>query len=80
MATVGGADLLGVPVGLIEPGRRFDAIAVDISRSGGPLQRWDGLDDDARTFEKIVRLATPADITHVWVDGRHVAGTTSDER
>ncbi len=75
MATVGGADLLGAPVGLIEPGRRFDAIAVDVTRPGSPLRRWGGLDDDERLFEKIVRLATPADITSVWVDG-----TRSDER
>ncbi len=75
MATVGGADLLGAPVGLIEPGRRFDAVAVDVTRPGSPLRRWDGLDDDERLFEKIVRLATPADITHVWVDG-----VPSDER
>jgi len=80
MATAGGADLLGLPVGLIEPGRRFDAIAVDVGRLGSPLQRWDGLDDDARLFEKIVRLTTPADIADVWVDGRHVAGTSPDER
>lgn len=80
MGTMGGADLLGLPVGLIEPGRRFDAIAVDVARPGSPLQRWGGLDDDQRLFEKIVRLATPADITRVWVDGHQVAGTASDER
>ena len=79
MATAGGAELLGLPVGLLEVGRRFDAIAVDVGRSGSALQRWDGLDDDTRLFEKIVRIATPADISDVWVDGRRVAGA-SDER
>ena len=80
MATVGGADLLGLPVGLIEPGRRFDALAVDVGRERSPLRRWDGLDNDARLFEKIVQLATPADISYVWVDGCQVAGTSSPER
>jgi guanine deaminase len=76
MATAGGADLLGVDVGLIAPGRHFDAIAVDTARSGSALRVWPEVDDDARTFEKIVRLADPADITDVWVDGRRVTGSS----
>ncbi len=75
MATAGGADLLGLDVGLLEVGRQFDAVAVDTARPGSPLRVWDGVDDDDRTFEKIVRLTTPADITDVWVSGRRVAGT-----
>jgi guanine deaminase len=69
LATVGGASVLGAPLGLIEAGRRFDAVLVDTSSRGGSLRVWPGLDDPARTFEKIVRLAGPADITTVWVDG-----------
>jgi len=69
MATAGGAETIGLPVGLIEPGRRFDAIAVDTARPGGAMRLWDGLDDDARVFEKIVRLAGPDDISRVWVNG-----------
>ncbi|MGK0312052.1 MAG: guanine deaminase, partial [Ilumatobacter sp.] len=75
MATMGGAELLGLATGALEVGRPFDALAVDTRRNGSPLQAWPGLDDDARTFEKIVRLATPADITDVWVAGRRVAGS-----
>ena len=69
LATAGGAELLGLDVGLLAPGRPFDAIAVDVARPGSALRRWDGVDDDARTFEKLVRLATPADLTHVWTAG-----------
>ncbi len=77
MATIGGADLLDLPVGLIEPGRRFDAIVVDAAADPtSPLRRWD-VDDDDRWFEKVVRLATPTDLTHVWVEGRLVAGTAT---
>ena len=72
MATVGGSELLGLDVGLLEVGRPFDAVAVDTARPGSPLRIWDGIDDEARTFEKIVRLATPADITDVWVAGRPI--------
>lgn len=74
MATAGGADLLGLPVGQIATGRQFDAVAVDLARPGSPLRIWDGIDDDARTFEKVVRLAGPSDISDVWVAGRRVAG------
>jgi guanine deaminase len=74
MATVGGAELLGIDAGLLAPGRHFDAVAVDTARPGSPLRIWDGVDDDERSFEKIVRLATPADITDVWVAGRRVSG------
>lgn len=74
LATVGGADVLGLPVGLLEPGRRFDAVLVDTTSRRGSLRVWPGLDDPARTFEKVVRLAGPSDIVGVWVDGRQVIG------
>lgn len=74
LATVGGASVLGVPVGSFEVGRRFDAFVVDTAASGTGLRRWDDIDDEVRLFEKIVRLAGPADITTVWVDGRRVIG------
>ena len=72
LATKGGADLLGIPVGLIEPGRRFDAFVVDCTARASGLDAWEGIDDDGRLFEKIVRLAGHDDITTVWVDGRTV--------
>lgn len=79
LATVGGADLLGLPVGLIDVGRSFDAIAVHLDRPHSALQTWDGIDDDARTFEKIVRLATPNEISDVFVSGTRVAGSASEQ-
>ena len=73
LATAGGAAAAGFPVGLLAPGRRFDAIVVDTAHDGGNVRRWPGLDDDpALVFEKIVRLAGPGDISAVWVDGRRV--------
>lgn len=73
-ATLGGANMLGVPVGLIATGRAFDAIVVNADSAESGLHYWDGIDDEPRLFEKIVRLAGPADITSVWVKGRRVAG------
>ena len=74
LATVGGAELLGQPIGLLEVGRRFDAVAVRVDGERSPLRSWPEVDDAARRFEKVVRLARPVDITDVWVDGRRVAG------
>lgn len=74
LATLGGADLLGAPVGLLAPGRSFDAVAVRLGRPGSALRSWPELDDPARRFEKVVRLATADDVEHVWVAGRRVAG------
>ncbi len=73
-ATAGGARLLGHPTGLLTPGRAFDAIAVTTTRGGSALRVWPELDDDHRAFDKIVALASPADITDVWVAGHRVAG------
>ena len=72
LATKGGADLLDAPLGLLEAGRKFDAIVVDLDRPLSPLRAWDGLDNEERIFEKIVRLASPADISRVFVAGQTV--------
>jgi guanine deaminase len=73
MATVSGAAALQIPVGLIEPGRRFDAFVVDTARPGGTIRSWPGLDTPEILFEKVVRLAGADDITMTWVDGRLVS-------
>jgi guanine deaminase len=69
LGTAGGAEVLGAPVGLLAPGRRFDAVLVDPRPAAGAVRVWSEVDDDVRVFEKIVRLTTPADIAGVWVDG-----------
>ena len=71
-ATLGGASVLGAPVGLLAPGRRYDAVLVDTTSRRGSLRVWPGLDTPERVFEKVVRLAGPSDIAAVWVDGRLV--------
>lgn len=86
LATAGGADVLGLPVGRFVVGASFDAIVVDVAgdphgttgttgttgtRSAG-LRRWAEVDDEERLFEKIVRLAGPNDVSIVWVGGRRV--------
>ncbi len=65
LATMGGAAVLNQPIGLLEVGRRFDAIEVTTERIGV----WAEVDSPVRIFEKIVRMANEADISRVWVDG-----------
>lgn len=68
LATLGGADVLGAPVGLLEVGRRFDAVAVSLDNIS-----FDAEGDSAiQSFEKLIRLGGRADISTVWVDGQKV--------
>jgi len=69
LATMGGAELLGAPVGLLEPGRRFDAVAVSMN----DIDTVAGGDAPAQRFEKLVRLANRRNIKTVWVDGVQVS-------
>ncbi len=71
MATAGGASVLDAPLGLLEPGRRFDAVAIDL-RDAAPTFDHLPAEPDLVRFERLARLATHADIRTVWVDGRRV--------
>jgi guanine deaminase len=73
MATLGGANVLNAPIGLLAPGRQFDAVAVSTSGLG----IWPEIDDSVRIFEKLTRLAGRSDIERVWVAGheRHLRRT-----
>ncbi len=77
LATAGGGDVLGLPIGRLQVGQQFDALVVDTAGSPSGLRRWDGIDTGAdgelRLFEKIVHLAGPTDIRFVWISGRMVA-------
>lgn len=75
MATRGGAELLGIPAGLLAPGRVFDAIAIDVGPESG-VEVWSELDDWGRIFEKVVRGTRPTAIGPVWVGGRDVTPRT----
>lgn len=76
-ATAGGAELLGIPVGVLAEGFVFDAIAVDIGANSS-AGVWSEFDDWPRIFEKLVRCSTAADITRVWVNGAEATPAASD--
>ena len=71
IATVGGADLLGIPAGLLEQGRVFDAVALCIGDES-TIGVWSEFDDWHRIFEKLVRRSNEADVIDVWVQGKCV--------
>ena len=73
MATAGGGEALGLPVGRFESGCRFDAMLVDTRRPGSNLMVWPDADCLEDVLQKIVYNAGRDDIRTVWVEGRVVA-------
>ena len=72
LATRGGGVALDLPIGLIAPGFRFDALRLNPHAKAGGVRLWDG-DAGEQVLQKIVYGATRANIAGVWVDGRAVA-------
>lgn len=68
LATVGGATVLDQPLGLLEVGRRFDAVSISLAEIA-PAERGYSAE---RRFEQLVRLAGRREINGVWVDGCRV--------
>ena len=74
LATAGGADVLDLPIGSIQPGRQFDAILIDAAAPLGTIRTLDGVDDPENVLQKIIYNASRANIRDVWIAGRRVAG------
>jgi guanine deaminase len=70
LATRGGGEVLGLPVGAFETGLRFDALLVSDSDtwSNGPI-------DPVRQLERLLYGVGRSDIAAVFVDGRCVSGS-----
>lgn len=76
LATAAGADALELSdqVGDLSVGKRFDAAFIK-PEPGQPLDVGiEHATSDEDALAKIFALGTPADITHVWVDGELVKG------
>ena len=71
MATAGGGEALGLPIGVLRPRFELDAIVID---TGGTEPLAHAGDTPEGVFEKIVRRAGRADIRKVWVRGREISG------
>ena len=68
LATAGGGIALDMPVGLIAPGYRFDAIAIKTGGEYGTL-RISGNETPEGILQKIIYTSSRSDITHTWTDG-----------
>lgn len=75
LATVGGAEALGVRAGRLEAGYAWDVQLIDVHAPGNDLPIFENDEDPAITFQKIMNLSTPANIRAVWVQGRLAHGT-----
>ncbi len=73
LATAGGGEALGLPIGAFVAGHEFDAMLIDGRAPGGEL-RIAPRDSPAERFETIVRATRRSDIAAVWVRGRQVSG------
>jgi guanine deaminase len=74
LATAGGGEALGLPIGKFAPGFEFDALVVDVAAPQSNIALWPGLDSAADVFDKIVLNAGRANIAAVWVGGRIRSG------
>lgn len=71
LATAGGGEALGLPVGVFAAGMQFDAMAVDPAAVAGGIRLWPG-DAGERVLEKLLYGASRANVARVWVAGRQV--------
>lgn len=71
LATRGGGQALGLPVGAFEPGMKFDAIAIDPTRREGTVRIWP--EDTPQNLgdlllEKLLYTVSKPNIACVWTD------------
>lgn len=75
MATVGGAETLGLKVGRFEEGYSFDAMVIDRNVADTNLQGLDDFQSGEDALQKIIYNAERRNIANVWVQGRMVKGS-----
>lgn len=73
IATAGGAEVLDLKVGKFEVGYKFDAILIDPFAKNAPIYKDFGLFDLEGIAEKIIMLATRANIAKTYVGGENVS-------
>ena len=72
LGTTGGGIALDLPIGLLEPGYAFDAVAVDVGVPDSDVVEWPDLDTRFDVLQKIIHHATRHNIVAVWVGGAKV--------
>ncbi|MXQ14041.1 guanine deaminase [Microvirga makkahensis] len=77
LATAGGGEALGLPIGKFVLGYKFDALVLDLNTPGSNVGWFPNLDTLEDLFQKLVLNATRSNIVMVWVDGAIVARSPS---
>jgi guanine deaminase len=77
LATAGGGEALGLPIGKFEHGYKFDAVLIDLHAPGSNVRHWPALDGLNDVFQKIVLNANRANVVRTWVDGKLVYAAQS---
>lgn len=72
LATAGGGEALGLPIGRIQPSYAWDIQIIDTNLPSAKLPMFDEKEDLHGIFEKIMYLARPENIREVWVQGEKV--------
>ncbi|PLS25451.1 amidohydrolase family protein [Bifidobacterium imperatoris] len=72
LATAGGGESLGLPIGRLEAGYAWDAQVVDAKYPSARLPIFGEAEPASDIFQKIVNLVVPENIRTVWVQGREV--------
>lgn len=72
LATTGGAQALGMPLGYFDVGRQWDAIVIDTDGTHSNIYRFPDLDSELDVLEKIINHAQRCNVSKVWVAGRVV--------
>lgn len=70
LATAGGAESLGLPIAMFEPGRAFDMQVVDVKRRDSDLTGFGVFDAPEDRLARILYLSTPDNIRKVYCQGR----------
>lgn len=77
LATAGGGESLSLPIGRFKPGYAWDLQIIDIKPKQNQIPLF-GIDSLEEIFQKIIYLATPENITSVWVQGTEVYNQKGD--
>ncbi len=73
LATTAGGIALDLPIGLLKPGYRFDALLIDTAVPDTDLRLYD-YDNSVDILQKIIWNTNQRNIKKVWVNGRLVKG------
>ncbi len=72
LATKGGAEVLNLSTGSFEKGSFLDAILIDTKVDNAIIPVYEDIDSELDLVQKIIMLATTANITKTWISGSSV--------